>query len=53
LQEAYASLGYKCGDFPVTETLAGRILSLPMYPGISPESVARVAAEVMETAHVA
>jgi dTDP-4-amino-4,6-dideoxygalactose transaminase len=53
LQEAYVSLGYHRGSFPVTEALAGRLLSLPIYPGISSESVARVAAEVMETSHVA
>jgi dTDP-4-amino-4,6-dideoxygalactose transaminase len=31
LQEACASLGYKAGDFPVTEAAAPRILSLPMF----------------------
>jgi len=31
LQEAYRNLGYKRGDFPITEALADRILSLPMY----------------------
>jgi dTDP-4-amino-4,6-dideoxygalactose transaminase len=35
LSEAYAGLGYHPGDFPVTEALAGELLSLPMYPGIS------------------
>ena len=35
LSEAYASLGYRPGDFPVTEALAGELLSLPIYPGIS------------------
>jgi dTDP-4-amino-4,6-dideoxygalactose transaminase len=32
LQKGYANLSYKLGDFPVTEKLAGQILSLPMYP---------------------
>jgi dTDP-4-amino-4,6-dideoxygalactose transaminase len=32
LQEAYAHLGYKRGDFPVSEQSALEILSLPMYP---------------------
>ena len=31
LQPAYQDLGYKRGDFPVTEAYADRILSLPMY----------------------
>lgn len=30
LQKAYASLGYREGDFPVTESLAKQIVSLPM-----------------------
>lgn len=32
LQQACVDLGYRRGDFPVTERAAGRILSLPMYP---------------------
>ncbi|MBF0479702.1 MAG: DegT/DnrJ/EryC1/StrS family aminotransferase [Candidatus Omnitrophica bacterium] len=32
LQEAYANLKYKKGDFPVTERLADEVLSLPMFP---------------------
>ena len=35
LQKAYSSFGYQAGDFPVTEKAANRILSLPMYPGLS------------------
>jgi dTDP-4-amino-4,6-dideoxygalactose transaminase len=53
LQEAYRSLGYRQGSFPVTEGVVSRILSLPMYPGISTEVVARVAEEIMETSNVA
>ena len=43
LQEACASLGYKAGDFPVTETAASRILSLPMYAELTDEQVDYVA----------
>src|SRR5204862_7907296 len=39
LQEACAGLGYKKGDFPVTERAAERILSLPMYPELSPDQL--------------
>jgi dTDP-4-amino-4,6-dideoxygalactose transaminase len=39
LQKAYASLGYKKGDFPHAEYLAGHCLSLPMYPELSDEDV--------------
>lgn len=35
LQDAYLNLGYKEGDFPVAETAAKRILSLPMFPELS------------------
>jgi dTDP-4-amino-4,6-dideoxygalactose transaminase len=34
LQPAYAHLGMIRGDLPVTERLAGEILSLPMYAGL-------------------
>ncbi len=32
LQDAFAYLGYKRGDFPVTERIAERVFSLPMHP---------------------
>lgn len=48
LTPAYAHLGYKQGDFPVAERLASRILSLPMYPGMTAEQVEFVAARVIE-----
>ncbi|MEY4699850.1 MAG: hypothetical protein RL326_37 [Pseudomonadota bacterium] len=35
LQGGYAHLGYKAGDFPVTEQVCQRILSLPMFPEIT------------------
>ncbi|MFT5695936.1 MAG: dTDP-4-amino-4,6-dideoxygalactose transaminase [Myxococcota bacterium] len=43
LQGAYASLGYAKGSFPVAEKIAGEILSLPMFPGITVEQQERVA----------
>ncbi len=48
LQEAFQDLGYKQGDFPVTEKLCGEILSLPMYPEIQPESIHYVAGIVRD-----
>jgi dTDP-4-amino-4,6-dideoxygalactose transaminase len=43
LQPAYRDLGYKQGDFPVTEDYAQRIISLPMYAELTPELIIRVA----------
>lgn len=36
LHEATRALGHGVGDFPVAEQAAAEILSLPMYPGITP-----------------
>ena len=43
LQPAYANLGYHQGDFPVAERAAEQVLSLPLYPEISPAALERVA----------
>lgn len=48
LQKAYQALGYKPGDFPVTERVAAEIVSLPMYPQLEVEQQRCVAARVME-----
>ncbi len=39
LQEAYQDLGYREGDFPVTEECAQEILSLPLYPELQKDRV--------------
>lgn len=46
LQKAYAYLGYSEGSFPVAERAAREILSLPMFPQLTGEQQARVAAEI-------
>jgi dTDP-4-amino-4,6-dideoxygalactose transaminase len=46
LQPAYSFLEYNRGDFPVTEEIAGNVLSLPLYPGISDETIGAVASAV-------
>ena len=48
LQKAYQALGYKAGDFPVTERVAEEILSLPMFPQLQQKSQELVAAKVLE-----
>jgi dTDP-4-amino-4,6-dideoxygalactose transaminase len=42
LQKAYANLGYKLGDFPVSEACASTFLSLPMFPEITDEQIQTV-----------
>ena len=37
LQEVFAYLGHKKGDFPITEKYASEVLSLPMYNGMTEE----------------
>jgi len=43
LQKAYHGLGYKEGDFPVTERVASQILSLPIYPQLQSDQQYKVA----------
>jgi dTDP-4-amino-4,6-dideoxygalactose transaminase len=43
LQKAYAYNGYKEGDFPVTESVAKRLLSLPMFPELTKAQIEYVA----------
>ena len=47
-QECFSSLGYKTGDFPVTEDLAETGLSLPMFPELNDEQISYVAGKVKE-----
>ena len=42
LMEAYQFLGYQAGDLPVTETAAGEILSLPIFPELGETGIARI-----------
>jgi dTDP-4-amino-4,6-dideoxygalactose transaminase len=46
LQPAYADLGYGPGAFPRAEEAAKQVLSLPLYPELSPHAIAEVAGAV-------
>ena len=39
LQKAYAHMGYKKGDFPVSERISERLLSLPMFAELTREQI--------------
>jgi dTDP-4-amino-4,6-dideoxygalactose transaminase len=50
LQPAYADLGYGCEAFPHSEAAANQVLSIPLYPELSPRAVAEVASAVNKAA---
>jgi dTDP-4-amino-4,6-dideoxygalactose transaminase len=39
MQNAYKDLGYKAGDFPESESLSGKVLSLPMHTELESEQI--------------
>jgi perosamine synthetase len=47
LQPVYQKLyGYKEGEFPQSELAANQVLSLPMYPGLEADDIARVSEKI-------
>ena len=50
LQQAYASMGWKKGDFPESEAAAEQILSLPMFAGLTADQQKQVAETISQFA---
>jgi UDP-2-acetamido-2-deoxy-ribo-hexuluronate aminotransferase len=48
IQEAYSYLGYKKGDFPVTEKLCSEVISLPMHPDLDREQLEYITKNVLK-----
>lgn len=51
MQKAHSDLGYKQGDFPVTEKAADEILSLPMFAELMDEEIVQVCQAIKEFAN--
>jgi len=47
-QKAYSYLGYKKGDFPVTEKLCSEVISLPMHPELDREQLEYITMNVLK-----
>lgn len=49
LAKAYRNLGYKNGDFPVSESLSNTVFSLPMHPYIDLETQEKIISIIVDT----
>lgn len=51
LVKSFAHLGYRKGDFPVSEALAREILSIPMYPELTDAEIETVSSTIQKFFH--
>src|SRR6058998_3261970 len=49
LSKPYEALRLRPGDFPVAEQAASQVLSLPMFPGLSPERQRLIVTKVLQS----
>ena len=49
LTQAYEGLGFRVGDFPVSEKAASQVLSIPMFPELTSRQQERVVTEVLKS----
>jgi UDP-2-acetamido-2-deoxy-ribo-hexuluronate aminotransferase len=47
LQGAFEHLGYKSGDFPISEKISGKIFSLPMHPYLKESDQQKIIATII------
>ena len=52
LQVAHRDLGYRKGDFPVSESAANEVLSLPLFPELTERQIEQVVVAVEQDAYV-
>lgn len=52
LTKAYEGLGFRLESFPIAEKAAERILSIPMFPGLTADKQERVVTEVLKALSV-
>jgi dTDP-4-amino-4,6-dideoxygalactose transaminase len=48
VQQAFMHLGYKLGDFPISEKLADEVLSIPIYAELTADQIAYVSDSLRE-----
>lgn len=47
-QPSFKYLGYKQGDFPITEKIVKEIFSIPMFPELTQEEVKHISSSILE-----